>query len=426
MNDGKKYQSGLHENSRGGARASLDGWYVLRPDSDSIRSELLSPSRESLPSRFNKGGYKYITMIYLAGIDTLVIGFYLSKFNLNDKDYNALNTAKELAKAPTFKSSGHGTNFQKIDFVMSPAGRKPYTYILLNNDFTLKLAKEVLNGSFPEIFIELRSQFLWRYGYKHIYTFIKEWVNTWAEIKSDIVSRADLSIDVKGFPDITIENVVSRARKGKSYLQLIPIQQGETYYYGSKITGWVFGSGPLMIRIYDKLYEIKLVHKEWFQDLWKQGGWDGESGVARVEIQLRRDFLKDFNVTTFASFEEALGDIFRYVTQDWFTLREPSGDKNRSRWPVTPFWSEVQTSINNFGKIYGLARGQIKEAKTNFLIPQAAGLITSILASMDSFTLGDVDREINRYLKKKGLTLEDAVSEKKKQNSMFEDGYEPF
>jgi hypothetical protein len=365
-------------------------------------------------------------MIYLAGIDTLVMGFYLSKFNLTDKDYIALNTAKELAKAPTFKASGHVTNFQKIAFVMSPAGRKPYTYILLNNDFTLKLAKEVLNGSFPEIFIEVRSQFLWRYGYKYVYTFLKEWISTWAEIKSDIVSRADLSTDVTGFPDIRIENVVSRGRKRGSYFQLIPIPQGKVYYYGSKITGWVFGSGPLMIRIYDKLFESKLVHKEWFQDLWKQGGWDGKSGVARVEIQIRRDFLKDYNVSTFASFEEALADIFRYVTQDWLTLREPSGDKNRSRWPITPFWSEVQSSINSFGKTYGLTRGQIKEAKTNFLIPQAAGLITSILASIDSFALGDVNREINRCLKKKGLTVEDAVLEKQKRNRMFEDGYEPF
>ena len=365
-------------------------------------------------------------MIYLAGIDTLVIGFYLSKFNLNEDDYNFLNTAKEKAKAPAFKSSGHLINFQKIDLVMSPAGKKPYTYVLLNDDFTLKLAKEVLNGRFPEIFIELRSQFLWRLGYKHIYTFIKEWVSTWAEIKSDVVSRADLSTDVKGFPSIQIKNIVSRARKDKSYLQLIPIQQGEIYYYGSKITGWVFGSGPLMMRIYDKLAESKIVHKEWFHDLWKQGGWDEESDVTRVEIQMRRGFLKEFNVTTFENFEKSLGDIFRYITQDWFTLREPSGDKNRSRWPVTPFWSEVQTSINNFGKIYGLARGKIKEVKENVLIPQAAGLITSIGATNDKFTIEKLLHKVRKHYRKKGLTIEEVIYEKKRRHSEFEDSYEPF
>lgn len=365
-------------------------------------------------------------MIYLAGIDTLVMGFYISKFNLTDENYIDLNAAKELAKAPAFKSSGHLINFQKIDLLMSPAGKKPYTYVLISEDFTLKLAKEVSNGRFPEVFIEVRSQFLWRLGYRHIYTFLKEWVSTWAEIQSDVVSRADLSTDAQGFPDIGIENIVSRARKGKSYIQLIPIQQGEIYYYGSKIRGWVFGSGPLMLRIYDKLVESKIVHKEWFQDLWKQGGWDGESGVTRVEIQIRRDFLKDFNVTTFASFEEALGDIYRYVTQDWFTIRETSDDKNRSRWPVISFWSEIQTSINNFGKIYGLDRGRIKESKGNYLIPQAAGLITSIGASKNRFNPNALLYEINKHYRKKGLTIEEVIAEKKRRRSDFEDGYEPF
>ncbi|MFZ3138681.1 MAG: hypothetical protein WA126_14970 [Thermodesulfovibrionales bacterium] len=365
-------------------------------------------------------------MIYLAGIDTLVIGFYLTKFNLNEDDYNFLNNAKELAKAPAFKSSGKLINFKKIDLVMCPAGKKPYTYVLLNDDFTLKLAQKISYDRFPEIFIELRSQFLWRLGYKNAYTFIKEWVSTWAEIRSDVVSRADLSIDVKGFPDIRIENVVSRGRKGKSYLQLIPIQQGEMYHYGSKITGWVFGSGPLMIRIYDKLSESKKVHKEWFQDLWKQGGWDGASDVTRVEIQIRREFLKDFNVTTFESFKEALGNILRYITQDWFTLRKSSGDKNRSRWPVTPFWSEVQASINNFGQIYGLARGRIKEVKENVLIPQAAGLITSIGATKENFTLDKLLFEVRRHYRKKGLTIAEVIAEKKRRHSEFEDSYEPF
>jgi hypothetical protein len=365
-------------------------------------------------------------MIYLAGIDTLVIGFYLREFNLAEDDYIFLTSAKEMAKAPAFKSTGQYINFQKMDFVMSPAGKKPYTYVLQNYDFTLKLAQKVSDGRFPEILIELRSQFLWKLGYKQAYEFIKEWVSTWATITTDVVNRADLSTDIKGFPEIAIENVVSRARKGKVYHELIPIQQGEIYYYGSKITGWVFGSGPLMMRIYDKRAQSKIVHKEWFYDLWKQGGWDGQSDVTRVEIQLRREFLKDFNVTSFDSLQEALGDIFRYITQDWFTLREPSRDKNRSRWPVTPFWSEVQTAIGSFGKIYGLARGRIKETKGNFLIPQVAGLITSIGATKEYFILAELIYDVNEHFKKRGQTLEDAVAEKKQRCSEFEDCYEPF
>jgi hypothetical protein len=73
-----------------------------------------------------------------------------------------------------------------------------------------------------------------------------------------------------------------------------------------------------------------------------------------------------------------MGDIFSFLTEDWFTLREPSEDKNRSRWPIAPFWSEVQGSLDQFGKVYGHIRGRIKEGKKDVLLPQAVGLLTSI------------------------------------------------
>lgn len=365
-------------------------------------------------------------MIYLSGIDTLIIGFYLTEFKLTDEEWKSLSDAKERAKAPVFRSSGSLIEFKGIYLVMRPSGINPYTYVMQGDDFSLRLAQKISKNKFPEIFVEFRSQFLWRFGYKNAYSFIKEWISNWTEIKSDVVSRADLTADVSGFPDIKIENIVTRARQRKEYYKFEPIRDGQFYFYGSKHTGYAFGSGPLMIRIYNKTLEAKKSRKEWFHELWKEGGWDGSSDITRVEMQLQREFLKDFNVTTFESFQDALGDIFRYITQDWFSLRLPSDDKNRARWPINPFWSEFQGAINNFGEIYGQIRGKIKQAKETLLIPQAVGLITSIGALRESFAFGDLFAEINRYLRKKGLKLEDAIQEKRKRRSMFEDCYEPF
>lgn len=365
-------------------------------------------------------------MIYLAGIDTLLIGFYLKKFNLTDEDWIDLVNAKERAKAPVFKSSGCLFNFKGLEFVMLPAGKKPYTYTLQNDDFTLKIARKVSNDKFPEVFIEFRSQFLWRLGYIDIYMFIKDWISKWAEIKRDVVSRVDLTVDLSGFPQIKPENIISRARQRKEYLKLIPIEDGAIYSYGSKTTGYSFGSGPLILRIYDKTLEVKKSHKEWFHDLWKRGGWDGTSDIARVEAQLRRAFLKEFKVTSFQSFQDSIGDIFRYITQDWFTLREPTEDKNKSRWPVTAFWSEVQGSLNHFGQIHGEIREKIKLSRLEVLIPQAIGLMTSIGAQIDDFKMEDFNGKANSYLRRKGKSFKSEVEEKRKKRSMFEDGYEPF
>ena len=64
-------------------------------------------------------------------------------------------------------------------------------------------------------------------------------------------------------------------------------------------------------------------------------------GVTRTEFQMRSNFLKEFNVTTFESFEKSLGDIFRDLTQkSGLTLREPSGGKR------------LKMAYNSFGLKY--------------------------------------------------------------------------
>jgi hypothetical protein len=89
-----------------------------------------------------------MSTIFLAGIDTLFIGFYLNRFKLNEEDWTYLEAAKESAKATVFRSSGYQINFKGTEFVMRPAGKKPYSYVLENVDITLKLAKTVSTGKF--------------------------------------------------------------------------------------------------------------------------------------------------------------------------------------------------------------------------------------------------------------------------------------
>ncbi|MCL5023410.1 MAG: hypothetical protein M1497_08620 [Nitrospirae bacterium] len=151
------------------------------------------------------------------------------------------------------------------------------------------------------------------------------------------------------------------------------IDPHEVNYLGDRITGWQFGGHDLMVRIYNKSLEVKKSHKEWFHELWEKGGWDVESEIARTEFQLGRGFLQEFGITTFESFEQALGDIFRYLTQEWFTVREPIEDRNKSRWPVTAFWSEVQGALPHSGQTWGLTRARVKEGKAVRLLFQLAG-----------------------------------------------------
>lgn len=55
-------------------------------------------------------------------------------------------------------------------------------------------------------------------------------------------------------------------------------------------------------------------------------------------------------------------------------------DKNRSRWPVKPFWKTVQEAGALFGTITGVTRVRQKQAKYLALRLQLAGIVLSMIA----------------------------------------------
>ncbi|MCL5023411.1 MAG: hypothetical protein M1497_08625 [Nitrospirae bacterium] len=85
------------------------------------------------------------------------MGFYLERFLLTPEDWESLAYAKENAKSSIFKSSGSLITFKGQDLTMRASGQNPYTYVLQNNDCTIKLAQKVVRNAYPEVYVELRS-----------------------------------------------------------------------------------------------------------------------------------------------------------------------------------------------------------------------------------------------------------------------------
>ncbi|MDI6728903.1 MAG: hypothetical protein QMD44_08280 [Thermodesulfovibrionales bacterium] len=371
---------------------------------------------EASPSQFNKGGSIYKPLIN--GIDTLVMGFYVSEFNLSEDDWKMLSENKERAKSTIFKTAGIPVKFKSKEFTLRPAGKPPYTYVLVMEDITVKIALRPSNGKFPEILVEFRSQFLWR-GYIDAYLLITEWIKTWAFISAEIVSVVHLTLDIQGQPDIVFENIVTKSRKKR--------ERYEVFSYGKEITGYEFGSSPLKLIIYNKAKEIKTSHKFWFYDLWLKKRWDGGAPVFRVEYHLGRKMLKDFQIESFKDLRDTIPDMWRYLTQEWFTLRvKNNNDSNKTRWPLDPFWITVQKALSRFGNIVGVERERIKEVKAEVLIPQAIGLISSVGALSGKNNFEESVREINikgsKHLKRKGKHFNDLLYEKKKKYAFYDDG----
>ncbi|MFP3354916.1 hypothetical protein R0K04_26565, partial [Pseudoalteromonas sp. SIMBA_153] len=64
-----------------------------------------------------------------------------------------------------------------------------------------------------------------------------------------------------------------------------------------KLTGFTFGAGgEFSARLYDKTEEIKNSKKDFFNDVWRESGWDGETTIWRLEFQPRQAPVKEFGL----------------------------------------------------------------------------------------------------------------------------------
>jgi hypothetical protein len=314
----------------------------------------------------------------LAGIDTLIVGYNINGYALGDSEWYMLAEAKEAAKAIDFNPDGQRIDFRGKLFSVLPTGTRMHKYILKNEDITLKI-KPAANGgaAYPEIIVQYSSVFLWRGGYELACTQFRDWLSSWAYVSGEIVSRVDLCGDVNApLPELDrdFRELVTRAQ-GKETFQI------QTFARGLKLSGYVFGSGDCLCRVYDKVNEIETKsNKTWFYDLYRQNGWTDGEPVTRIEFQTRRKFLKSMQVTTLDDLLASIADLWVYLTEKWLSLRDQGNDSNRSRWAVKPYWAVVQGARRFFGKLSGVMRVRQYRPKLAALRQQARGVMVSMAA----------------------------------------------
>jgi len=314
--------------------------------------------------------------ILLAGIDTLAVGFNVAAYKLTPEDWSELAVAKAEGQG-MFDSGGTRVTFRGETFSVMPKGGKGYEYVLVNDDLTLQLAEKAEGGSvYPEVRVTWRSQYLWRCGWQGAYWHVRRWVDTWAVVLGDKVSRVDLSVDLNSeLPEVNIKGgeVVSFAKSKDEYYR--------RHFRGLEETGYTFGKGNLLCRVYDKRAEIEVSSKAWFKDMWCRQGWNGTSPVTRVEFQARRQFLRTMDIETVVDLELQLADLWRYFVKNWVSLRyKTSRDSNRRRWLVQVFWKIVCDAVPAFGVVTGVARIVQRKPRMDSLSSLGRGVLVSIAA----------------------------------------------
>lgn len=190
------------------------------------------------------------------------------------------------------------------------------------------------------------------------------------------VSRVDIAIDTDmfNFEVKDRESFLSRSRQKGEYTGneeiLLEEEVGEfgqtvLYHKDTKFTGFTFGKGDLMARVYNKHFEISngrsyKKDKSFFKKIWDTHGWNQSKDVWRIEFQIRRESLRQFYISgddkrTFAdaSAIEAMTyvqSLLPYLLTKWLTYRVPSKNKNHAEWKIDPRWEQLaEQSVKKFG-----------------------------------------------------------------------------
>jgi hypothetical protein len=154
-----------------------------------------------------------------------------------------------------------------------------------------------------------------------------------------------------------------------------------TYESGERCTGYSFGSrkgNGFFGRLYDKTEEIRTTGHDWWHDVWGPR-YNPAEDVHRVEFQIGREGLRSMQIKTPEEVLGATGDLWRYCTHEWLTLRTPTADATRHRWPMTPEWLTVQASSLSHDLV-GLARLKDggRSGALRLLMPGLNGYLASV------------------------------------------------
>lgn len=171
----------------------------------------------------------------------------------------------------------------------------------------------------------------------------------WSEER---VRRADLFMDVSGVRFLSADEAgfVTRSRSSHKYLPETEVHEGRTS--GELVvTGFSFAPGnPMMVRLYDKLAELKKssgIESQKYRTetgTYRAKGWEGEE-VWRLEVQLRSEALRARGIGDMDHLQAGCRQIWDYAfagERPWLRLVVPGTATRVVRQKIDPRWRRFQ------------------------------------------------------------------------------------
>ncbi len=288
-------------------------------------------------------------------------------------------------------------------------GKGRYSFVLVDGWYHIQVSSS-RSKKLPTVYVQISSDLLHCFGsyiaLNQLRGLVKELL---VEIEEETLSRVDVFVDF--VTDANFEAIgkgawVTRANNIHSY------------WSGNTFTGWSIGQGGVVsARLYDKTEEIVKSGKDYFKDIWTKGGWKDGQRVWRLEQQLRREFLGQMSIKSFADFVEASNDVWKYCTQDWLKLSTGKGSKDRDKFKPHWVWKKIQEVKFGSGSYTGIMRhvDKSRPPKDRTMFLNGMGYITSFAVSRGHKT---IDEQVFLDFKKDG---EKFLNEYTKGSSLYAD-----
>lgn len=223
----------------------------------------------------------------------------------------------------------------------------------------------------PTIRVQPRAELLHAVGPARAVAWFKEALEPAIGDLAFGAARVDLFADWQGWQPIASDrnHFVCRSKRT------------DTHEDDGVLTGFQFGrrSTGISARMYNKTLDAGKKGADYWPDLWGKR-FDSARAVWRLEFEFGRQVLKQFSIDTPAQALAGKADLWRYGMR-WLSLRQPTNDRTRSRWPVAPHWDALTDSPMASEPI-GLVRayGGKRAGSIRKLMPALTGYVASFAA----------------------------------------------
>lgn len=351
--------------------------------------------------------------MYIPMIDTLEFGVMVE---MHAESKTALRTMLAEKKEEASRYRANNTSDKATieigykTFEVMPNGKPFYAFLLHNTEYEIDtIQHDSKNPAHYPFKVKIKSEALWSMGPDIAYNNIIEWLeNNFGHVETTKISRADLCCHTDAF---SISH--NEVKHFKGLFRKKSIEENNR-----NITGINFGRRGSLIycRIYDKKLEVDTkLTKKWFYKVWADAGSDCLNAW-NIEFELRRTLFVCYGLETVEDFFDHLKSIWIRCTHKWLvkTLFDRTRIENST---IDPVWEQISHVFDEFESLPLIKKEDQEEAGAKALIPQYAGLFTTIAAKRGLDESENASKELfedikKYYESKKGLSIEDVIAEK--------------